>query len=943
MIYEVIEKGRRVFTDASTMQKYPADAARVTLRLGGKTATIALENFLQAGYGKGYGRECKGSKFFDAEFDIEVHGGEYNASAIGFYARDLGFDTRLKETNGDKSVFIIELVGNHLPARSFTHGINGLFQWVVIKRRVVDGKCFDTFDDMMNYCRKKTGGNTTSRNAHTQTIFNIEEGKHAFTDAYTKQKYPADAERVALRLGGKTATIALENFLRAGYGKGYERECKGSKFFDAEFDIEVHGGEYNASAIGFYARDLGFDTRLKETSDDKSISIIELIGNHLPARSFTHGINGLFQWVVVKRRVVDGKCFGTFDDMMNYCRKKTGGNTSTCDIHTQVRLNTERVLDYLSYKYPNKYINPEAYASEDVFRFTFPEKLLSATGMDLKNWLMKNGFIIGEANEDMRIGDIGKHDFATAEELAEYVFNNYPFAGEHILSDDEEMLLFSRSREIFRKVSAGKATLISEKAVLVLETIYMLRRFGSSRDSVEDDSMWNYIFRQFGLSDETLRRKQYAYFREMIEAVMKYYKRYIAPKSTMRYYTTLMLHSMMPEQSIEHFFNILMQFYVVNLEYDYVPNDPIYRLLADSLAEKWNSKQFSGDELRLRSDTVASGLKVLFIERREFAARLSDMLVKKIDACLKGDETQTDCNKIRWDFLLTAWLNKRTLDTKAEQKQNIRRHISQRTEINIRQTKGTYTVCENDVRIFFPNIRLEKLLDDKPILVVSVNDSEASREPLGFFGDICTTIRSFNKSLSEIFDSNAASMNINFRILCGDEELYNSGESLYRKFILFDMKRGVECQLSSLDNCRSLGIFAPDSLDIEVNEDKYDASSTRSGTLYDILNVNDTYIFIEGERVYASRNQKNNFIFRSSQPRTDGAHAVVNGTEYDIYSAAPSFTVTIPEGENDPHKYRVCHDSDIHSLKSLLCDKDNFEIESVADAMPHAVKIVHLE
>lgn len=619
--------------------------------------------------------------------------------------------------------------------------------------------------------------------------------------------------------------------------------------------------------------------------------------------------------------------------------KKTGASTYNNEKYFPEKTNPENVLNYLLRKYPNKFLSLEAYKSER-FSIKFSQTLTSATGMSVDEWLKHNGFVVDIVTADMRTGVTGRHGFGSAEELADYVFDNYPLAGEYIMTAEEEILLFSRAKEIFNKAAESVHLNGREKSVLVLETIYMLQNFGL-QDEDNDDSMWNYIFRQFGLAEKEPRRKLYSIFRQAIDYVMKHYNRYFAPKSTMRYYTTLMLHSMMPVSSIEHFFNILMQFYCDNLDYQYIPNDPIYRILANTLSEKWNSKQYSGSELHVRSDTVASGLKILFAERHGYAAQLSDTLVRKLDAFLKGEETDVVSSDSRWDRLMVEWLDKRSPEKKNEQRQNMRCHISQRTETNIKQTKGTYILRENDIQIFFPNIRLEKILEEKPVLIVSVDGDEILREQLGFYGDVCTTIRGFSRTLSDILKPNTESLNINFKIMCGDEELYDSAESLYRRFVLFDMKRAVECQLSALNNCQNIGIFAPDSLDIEINEEKYDAHSVCGGTLYDIINDNETFIFVDKKRIYTSQSRKNSFILRSSEEPADGARAIINGKEYVIYTRASEFTITVPEAETKLHKYQVCHGKDRYSLSILLGEDDeSFTMESSEEYVPNSIRII---
>jgi len=62
----------------------------------------------------------------------------------------------------------------------------------------------------------------------------------------------------------------------------------------------------------------------------------------------------------------------------------------------------------------------------------------------------------------------------------------------------------------------------------------------------------------------------YNYFRGAIKGTLAHYKRFFAPEGTQQYYTSLLLHALAPKQSIESLYSILFDFYVKNLDFQYV-------------------------------------------------------------------------------------------------------------------------------------------------------------------------------------------------------------------------------------------------------------------------------------------------------------------------------------------------------------------------------------
>lgn len=105
------------------------------------------------------------------------------------------------------------------------------------------------------------------------------------------------------------------------------------------------------------------------------------------------------------------------------------------------------------------------------------------------------------------------------------------------------------------------------------ESHFRTHRSSGLADEDISGSFWNYIFLQYGFkseNSEAAANRLYNYFRGAIKGTLAHYKRFFAPEGTQQYYTSLLLHALAPKQSIESLYSILFDFYVKNLDFQYV-------------------------------------------------------------------------------------------------------------------------------------------------------------------------------------------------------------------------------------------------------------------------------------------------------------------------------------------------------------------------------------
>lgn len=168
-----------------------------------------------------------------------------------------------------------------------------------------------------------------------------------------------------------------------------------------------------------------------------------------------------------------------------------------------MRMSETELLNRLSKAFPEKVIFAEQ-SRLSVYLSLFAEirRYARDAGISSVQWLTDRGFIwkeTGYIEPDMHSGD--KCELSpdhTAFELADYVFRTYPLAGEYQLTNKEDALLYQSASETVKKVLIdGGRTSVREDAVLVLETINLLKGWSSElADEGTSGSLWNYIFLQ---------------------------------------------------------------------------------------------------------------------------------------------------------------------------------------------------------------------------------------------------------------------------------------------------------------------------------------------------------------------------------------------------------------------------------------------------------------
>lgn len=561
------------------------------------------------------------------------------------------------------------------------------------------------------------------------------------------------------------------------------------------------------------------------------------------------------------------------------------------------------IVSKLKVLFPNGIIYEEQYLKHTGALSFEIYKQAKASQMTRVQWLSSNGFVwknTGYVEPDLRYRDItkptGELDAFT---VANYVFSKYPLAGEYVPSAAEDQLLYQSAKQTVQKVLKGDTRITArENVVLVLETIELLKTWSSDVLSEETGTtFWSYVFQQYGFNAEnsdTAGDRLYAHFRKAVKETLMHYKRFFAPQGTHRYYTSLLLHAMAPRQSIEALFSILFDFYVKNLDFQYVDEDISYKVFTKGMRARWDAKVKKNEDLHLRSDAVFSGLQTLFKERPGYMAVLCDSIVKRMDAMLRGESGDMLAPKEDyWDYLLVEWYQKKSnterIRVQGEKRQKQTEYVATSAERIFVQ----YSLSKERVGLALPRIRLSKVGDRRPVIRIYQNEELIFEDDLSVTGDdLCLTTKSRFIALEDTSYNFSVDPILTAEIEYLGDMLYQSGKKLQRQYILFDAAGNDRTPKSG-----SAFLFASDEKEIEFAGDSGIYQCGHRGQLYSINLGEVASVAVAGVEIFADEATASHFRHHTSVCRVDRIQAIWQGKSADIFAEPFSLTIRLPEGE----------------------------------------------
>ncbi len=611
-------------------------------------------------------------------------------------------------------------------------------------------------------------------------------------------------------------------------------------------------------------------------------------------------------------------------------------------------LSETAIIEKLQKLFPSRIIFADQYLKRTGILSYEVYKIAKENKQTRTEWFSAHGFIwkeTGYVESDMLIRNV-EHptNYSDAFLIADYVFRRYPLAGEYILTNEENLLLYQSANKTVKKILSGdKYITRQEEIILVLETIELLKHWSTNiLDDNCANTFWKYIFMQYGFNSENseiAEKRLYNRFRVAIQNTLCAYKRFFAPAGTQRYYTSLLLHSIAPKQSIESLFNILFDFYAKNLDFQYVAEDISYKVFTKGMQARWNNHLPKNNQLQLRSDTVFSGLQTLFQERPGYMAVLADSIVKKMDAMLRGnEEVSLDITRNYWDLLLNDWYNKKSISERVRVQGEWRQRKTEFVATATDRIYVQYALINEMIGIHIPKIRLSSVKKERPIIKIIQCGSTIFEDDLSVTGnDLCLTTKSRFIPLQNTQYNFFKPPHIQVEITYQNDILYQSNKKLIRNYILLDSAGNERTPKGGIAY-----LFASEDASIEFNGEDEFYQLLHPGQLYRINLSAVASVAVDGVEVFADITTISRFRHYALGHLVNELRVVNQGKYIDVYSKPFTLTLQIPEGQSFL-RYKISVDGIHLGLDKLKKNNGIFEIASAEDnCVLHRIRVIDI-
>lgn len=563
-------------------------------------------------------------------------------------------------------------------------------------------------------------------------------------------------------------------------------------------------------------------------------------------------------------------------------------------------------------------------------------KAAKAEGVTRVQWLKAHGFDwreTGYVEPDMRPHNV-VIDNSSAYTLANSVIERYPLAGQYDPSPEEMKMLMTTAQNVFEKLTKEHPTITrAEQMILTFTTVQLLKKWSSDEtDDAGTSHFWDFIYIQYGFNPddaEVATQRIYSRFRSAIESTFT--KRYMASEGH-RFYSTMLLHALAPEQSIFNLYDVLFNFYIKNLDYQYEPEDPIYDAFVKGMQNRWDREVEKEGSLELRSSVVTVGLKTLFQNRPGYMAKVCDCLVKNIDRLVREEPWQS---QNRWDDLLKTWFDEKSHAEKSQIRSEKRHHHTEFVATTADRIFVRYALENGRVGLLIPQIRLVSEGQSSPLLRVRQGKTEVYSQTMKTSGnELGRTTKRLFLPLKETEIDFSANLDICAEIEYAGESLYTSGSKLIRKYILFDYsgaERDVRKGMAYL--------FANESCCFDFFNDEDVLQENHPGQLLRLnldqvgaVTINGTEIFADEQqagklRLYPSRRPINSFWISAEGKRTQ-----IFDEEFEVI-------LRIPENDNRL-RYKLFIDGEPLAYIVDRSTKDEVVFPAGNSQLPYAVHTI---
>lgn len=365
----------------------------------------------------------------------------------------------------------------------------------------------------------------------------------------------------------------------------------------------------------------------------------------------------------------------------------------------------------------------------------------------------------------------------------EKIFASYPLIGSKILKKETVDKLNEISKKYIDAVLRESLTKLNLQAEMQI-TLALINN-AKNWNYEENRNFWNYILLQFGYRDTS--GDVVNLLKNCLENAMKKNGRlFIEDGKRRAFKSTVVIHALATRKSWMALFDFLFDFYKNNLNWEIIPEDPLLDVMIQALQQKLSDDNSEDIDVIIsyKIYSFQAGIRKLILLRPIYTRNLFERLLAKIDAMINSVDMPV---KTYEEQLCEDWF-KEKITKIANTKKTERQGQTGQRNVAIDYSRIRVKIVlknETDIQLVLPDIRLKEENVKQAIITVFYGCSQVYQQNLSWYGnEFGKTINGIAISLPR-FSSNLSEMNIRVRISCDDEVIYDSEESLYRKYMAF--------------------------------------------------------------------------------------------------------------------------------------------------------------
>lgn len=343
-------------------------------------------------------------------------------------------------------------------------------------------------------------------------------------------------------------------------------------------------------------------------------------------------------------------------------------------------------------------------------------------------------------------------------------------------------------------------------------------------ESDENHGFWNFIFKTLTGKEES-NQKLYSAFIGVISEIGTQNNIPIV-KTGKKYYATLMMHSFTPKNSIFSFFDLCYTAFKKDLDFGFTSDDEWY---CEKVAGAMRTV-LAGGYREDKKVSIGSSAYSIKIGLRSFALddNLSDDFIEFIKDTFYQINKLFNREKISGETRLrryiAEWWKNKTKNEKVSDSTTLKKRIATVSKQNI---VAKYIRNEDKVLLCIPPIRLDNE-DDTMCLSVYVNGKQfCSEEMRTKRGELVISTKEKEFDLNDLLKY-SESINVQIKITENETLIFDSKETLYREFILFEDEKEILSQINKPSN------YFIYSLNLDALKTTPDHLTTYSTNLYNI-------------------------------------------------------------------------------------------------------------